>query len=52
MLWNLDPRGWIFVAALSALNLILAVIAIIGDLTWQSQAPADRPGLFLYYVSN
>lgn len=26
MLWNLDPQGWLFVAALSALNLILAVI--------------------------
>ena len=51
MLWNLDPRGWVFVAALSALNLILAVLAIVGSSTWQSQAPAIViNGLILIYA--
>ena len=40
MLWSLDPRGWLFVVALSALNLIFAVISIIGSSSWQALAPA------------
>jgi hypothetical protein len=51
MLWNLDPQGWVFIAALSALNLVLAVLSIFGDSTWQSQLPAlVVNGLILIYA--
>ncbi len=39
-LWNLDPQAWLFVVVLSVLNLILAVIDIIGASSFQSQLPA------------
>ena len=42
-LWNLDPQAWLFVVVLSVLNLILAVIAIIG----QSSIEAELPTLIL-----
>ena len=51
MLWNLDSRGWIFVAALSTLNLILAILSIIGDSTWQAVLPSlIVNGLILLYA--
>jgi predicted flap endonuclease-1-like 5' DNA nuclease len=51
MLWNLDPQGWLFVAALSALNLIMAVISILGQSTWQAMLPAIIVnGLILLYT--
>lgn len=50
-LWNLDPSAWLFVAALSALNLILAVISIFGQSTFQAMLPAIIiNGLILIYV--
>jgi len=50
-LWNLDPQGWLFVAVLAALNLILAVISIIGRSTWQAMLPSIIVnGLILLYT--
>lgn len=50
MLWNLEPQGWLFIVALSALNLIFAVISIIGSSTWQAMAPSIViNGLILIY---
>jgi predicted flap endonuclease-1-like 5' DNA nuclease len=50
MLWNLDPQGWLFVSALSALNLVLALISVIGQSTWQAMLPAIVVnGLILIY---
>jgi predicted flap endonuclease-1-like 5' DNA nuclease len=50
-LWNLDPQGWLFVAALAALNLILAVISIIGQSTFQAMLPSFVVnGLILIYA--
>jgi len=50
MLWNLDPQGWIFVAALSTINLVFAVISIFGASTWQAMLPAIIiNGLILIY---
>ena len=50
-LWNLDPQGWIFVAAIAALNIIFAVISIIGRSTWQAMLPSIIiNGLILLYT--
>ena len=50
MLWNLDPQGWLFVAALSTLNLIVALISILGNSTWEAMLPAILiNGLILIY---
>ncbi len=38
-LWNLDPRGWIFVVVIAILNLILLGLSAIGGSTWQSVMP-------------
>ncbi len=50
-LLSLDPQGWLFLAALSALNLILAVISILGQSTWQAMLPSIIVnGLILIYT--
>ena len=35
MLWNLDAQGWLFVVVIAVLNLIMAVMAILGQSSWQ-----------------
>jgi hypothetical protein len=50
MLWNLDPQGWLFVTALSTLNVIFALISILGQSTWQAMLPTlIVNGLILIY---
>ena len=50
MLWNLDPQGWLFVAVLSTLNLIIALISVLGNSTWEAMLPAILiNGLILIY---
>lgn len=50
MLWNLEPQGWLFVVILACLNLIFAVVSIIGQSSWQSMLPAIVVnGLILLY---
>ena len=41
MLWSLDVRGWLFVTAISALNLIFAVISILGRIDLASAATSN-----------
>ena len=50
MLWNLNPQGWLFVVFISAFNLILAVLDIIGASTFSAMLPAVLiNGLVLLY---
>jgi hypothetical protein len=50
MLWYLDPQGWLFVTVLSTLNLIFALISILGNSTWEAMLPAILVnGLILIY---
>lgn len=51
MLWNLDPQGWMFIAVIAVLNLILAFLSLIGASTWQAMLPALLVnGLILIYA--
>ena len=38
-LWNLSPQAWLFVVVLAVLNLIMAVVSIIGATSWQAMLP-------------
>ncbi len=52
-LWNLNPQGWLFVAALSALNLIVAVLSVLfnSDTSWDMIWPSLLlNGLILIYT--
>jgi hypothetical protein len=50
MLWQVDPRGWTFVAIMSAFNLSMAVISILGLSSWQAMLPSIAVnGLILVY---
>ena len=50
MLWTLNPFGWIVCVALSAANLVLIILNIIGQATWQSLLPGIVVnGLVLIY---
>lgn len=52
MLWNLDPQGWLFIVVLALLNVILAVMSIFGDSSWQAMLPALLiNGLILIYAN-
>ena len=35
-LWNLEPRGWMFVVVIAVLNLVLLFAAVLGNSTFQS----------------
>ena len=49
-LWNLDPQAWMFVVILSALNLILALISIIGQSSFEAELPTIiLNGIILIY---
>jgi tetrahydromethanopterin S-methyltransferase subunit C len=50
MLWNVEPQGWLFLVMLSALNLIMAVVSIIGHSSLQAMLPSILiNGLILIY---
>jgi hypothetical protein len=50
MLWNVDPRGWLFLVIISGLNLILAFLSILGGSTWDAMAvPIIINGAILIY---
>jgi hypothetical protein len=40
MLYDLDPRGWLFVVVMAVLNLVLLALALFGQSTFQSILPA------------
>jgi hypothetical protein len=49
-LWKVDARAWLFLVVLASLNLILAVLSIIGQSTWQAMLPTlIVNGLILFY---
>jgi hypothetical protein len=35
-LWNLDPQGWLFVVVIAILNLILLLVSVLGNTTFQA----------------
>ncbi|MCJ7444458.1 MAG: hypothetical protein MUO26_08010 [Methanotrichaceae archaeon] len=50
MLWNVMPQGWLFLVIISGLNLILAILSILGASTWRSMMPAiSINGFILFY---
>jgi hypothetical protein len=40
MLWQLNPQGWTFMVALAGINIIFAVLAVIGASSFGAQLPA------------
>ena len=40
MLWSVDAQGWMFLVILSALNLILAFVSVLGQSSFQAMLPA------------
>jgi hypothetical protein len=39
-LWNVNPQGWLFLVILSALNIILDLISVLGSTTFSAIAPS------------
>ena len=39
-LWNLDPRGWLFVITIALLNLIFLAIAVLGQTSFSAVLPS------------
>lgn len=52
MLWRVDPQGWMFLAMISALNLIFDFVSMIGSQTdWQDVSVSFiLNGIILIYV--
>ena len=40
MLWQVNPQGWLFVTVIAILNLVLAVVDIIGGSTFDAMLPS------------
>jgi hypothetical protein len=40
MLWTMNPSGWLFLVILSVWNLVLALLAILGQSTFSAMLPA------------
>ncbi|MFA9491107.1 MAG: hypothetical protein ACERK1_07745, partial [Anaerolineales bacterium] len=36
MLWNVEEEGWLFVVALSTLNIIFALFSMLGGTPWEA----------------
>jgi len=50
MLWSVNPQGWLFVVIISGLNLILALLSVLGGSTWDAMAaPIIINGVILIY---
>jgi hypothetical protein len=52
LLWAVDERGWLFMSILSVLNLMLAIVSIVGQTAWQDMlwAIVANGLVFLYCV--
>lgn len=40
MLWNLNPQGWLFVVVIAVINLILALVSVLGASSWTELLPS------------
>src|SRR5215467_2956173 len=40
MLWTMNPQGWMFCVIISIINLVLAVLDIIGQSSFAAEVPA------------
>jgi hypothetical protein len=47
MLWNVDPQAWLFLVVLSAFNLILAFVSMLGQSSWEAVAPTILVNLII-----
>src|SRR5262245_66567162 len=39
-LWNVNPQGWLFLVILSALNIVLDLISVLGQTTFSAIVPS------------